>query len=197
MVSIPTVGEVERVEAWLNEIEGYGLRAERLVEQTGCSLETLLPWLVAAASLPTPPVAEKGAELLEELKEAVATLRMAIDPEAIKGSSVIGAYTAFVQTEARLRAVTAPEGMPDGIECRDETIKLQAENIERLKARAEKAEAERDAMGEALRNIADATYPPERNEFGICSHDVWLSEGCADCVEEYAMLVLTHQGGGA
>ena len=96
-------------------------------------------------------------------------------------------------------------------------------------ARAEKAEAERDALAERVRVLEDkvegltddlesavevafkrgatewtrlnypkrfaaltgkggedATYPPERNEFGVCGHGIRLSDGCADCIEEYA-----------
>ena len=39
------------LESWLSEVENFGLRQERLVEDTGAPLDKLLPWLHAAFAL--------------------------------------------------------------------------------------------------------------------------------------------------
>lgn len=46
-------------------------------------------------------------------------------------------------------------GVPDGIECRDETIRLQDENNARLRARAEAAEASVAVLTQALEPFAE------------------------------------------
>lgn len=45
-----------------------------------------------------------------------------------------------------MKRVPAPAGMPDGIECRDETIRLQDENVETLRSRLAAAESKAQAL---------------------------------------------------
>lgn len=66
---------------------------------------------------------------------------------------------AYQVIDGEMVKVPAPDGMPDGIECRDETIKL-------LEARAQAAERENERMRGALGEIARL----RTDDFSLSSH---------------------------
>ena len=50
-------------------------------------------------------------------------------------------------------------------------------------------------LEDALRQIADGTYPPTRQERGDCPHGITLNEDCIDCVQAFARTALNEGEG--
>jgi hypothetical protein len=52
-----------------------------------------------------------------------------------------------------------------------------------------------ERLEDALRQIADGTYPPTRQERGDCPHGITLNEDCIDCVQDCARAALNEGEG--
>src|SRR5882672_142906 len=109
----------------------------------------------ALSRLATQPLPKEIAELIAELEdkaswpgspyEKAATAIRALAQENERLHERLEDNHEFQLIDGKMtRIEVAPGSIPDGIECRDETIKLQDERIDRQSARIRELEAERD-----------------------------------------------------
>lgn len=84
------------ITAWLDEIENFGLRQERLVTETGANFQALLPWLQAAFTLgrTTAPAAQIVRETYQDLSDLHIFLQ---GFDAAETGALEGAFDALVQ----------------------------------------------------------------------------------------------------